>query len=524
MFKNRYSFSLRTFKTSSILFKDEKTKALLKNLGLDLQKGDINHQRDHREDEDKNTNNHNELDTEDLPSNNETINKLNHMYDEYESFASMSSKNLLFQIALDGDGPFMSFVSNHWLDRKKLLRNLPNKIDVFNQEDMAKVEHIYKELSKLDSDPNLHERYLKEYFNDYTNIMINATEAAKSLDSKFKSIRRKENLLSQMRKSLTDLIDEKITNYNVVGFDKSLMGMPLRNTSKLLPKELVQDLQFKDNIIELKKFDVNVSLGMDPFDRSKNIDPKKNLTVKEIQEKNSNGIYHHDSSNSIIQRQQAGYKLLSNRLNLPKQFIKVDNIINFKRIEIDRKLVQRLEKEVNIIKKTLEDEISTSVPTNTFLLEPHKNIYLKTNEYLLCEFENNIDGTWYKYKQFNYLPNYSTILPFTVSTKRRLKNHLIKIFLINIQNQIDTLLLLKYQELPEMTKFKSTLMNNIKNTIKFRLWRYFSNQQNQNSKFYDAILFKPFTDRCFKRIYWVSKPFKFGLRKSNMNLHLTEIQ
>ena len=68
----------------------------------------------------------------------------------------------------------------------------------------------------------------------------------------------------RLSNSFEHVHDKILHQYNVVGFDRSLFGMPLdKQLDKLvLPREFIQDLPQFDNIIELNKIDASLGFKL----------------------------------------------------------------------------------------------------------------------------------------------------------------------------------------------------------------------------------------------------------------------
>lgn len=219
-FKLLHHIPRRCFHPTYITYKDEK---ILKNLADLFQKGDIRPVDEQKKD--KSNNNNKEEDDEDsshsstLPTN---------QIDEFESYSVMNRQQFLFQMGLDGDKPFMSFHNPHFVDSKQILRNLPDQIDVLDPKDMKRVEEIYGQLQQLDSNPAMHEKFLKRYFYDYDNDLMKLGQYIRGINSKFKMLRRNESEKFNPESVIHEYVNDKMKHpYNVVGFDRSFMGMPL---------------------------------------------------------------------------------------------------------------------------------------------------------------------------------------------------------------------------------------------------------------------------------------------------------
>lgn len=535
-----HHLSRRCFHPSCITYKDEK---ILKNLADLFQKGDIRPVDE--QNKDKSNNKDPEEDEEDsthsstLPTN---------QIDEFESYSVMNKQQFLFQMGLDGDKPFMSFHNPHFIDSKKILRNIPDQIDVLDPKDMDRVQEIYHQLQQLDSNPAMHEKFLKRYFYDYENDLMKLGQNMRGINSKFKMLRRNESEKFNPESVIHEYVNDKMKHpYNVVGFDRSFIGMPLRKNLEneaVLPREFIQDLPAFDSKITLKKFDLNFM----EKDGSTNVDPTFVTPLKELfdyENKNysGGGIYSSPSSSPAKLAQRATHAYLTSKLGLPRYNIQIQNTEDYNRLKLNNhQITNRIEQEIRVMKKSLLEEIRTTVESsNAHLMSSDThNDYIKSNQYILCAIKEELQGTVYIWKSFSILPVYF-MLPLTKRRERHLVNHLFKLFLINLEEKIDILFKIKYDRARDTQKFMKNVIKNIGHTIKFRLWRYFKTTKNSlnassaaatisssiqlpllktNFKNKQAVIYSPFKKSPFKRIYWILRPHasRRNLRKSSTSV------
>ncbi|KAI5957692.1 hypothetical protein KGF57_002958 [Candida theae] len=530
-----YHTPRRCFHPSCVSYKDEK---VLKNLADSFQKGDIEPvDEKHNKSKSKNGKNSKEQEGEqddDEDSSQSSLLPTNHI-EEFESYSVMNKQQFLFQMGLDGDKPFMSFHNPHFVDSKRILRNLPDQIDVLNPEDMKRVNEVYDQLQQLDSNPALHEKFLKRYFYDYENDLMKLGQFMRGINSKFKMLRRNESEKFNPESVIHEYVNDKMKHpYNVVGFDRSFIGMPLRKEPHLpsnkpvLPREFVQDLPAFDSKITLKKFDLNFM----ERDGCVNVDPTFVTPLKELydyENKNySGGGIYSPSTSKTATAQRATHAYLTSKLGLPRFNIQIGDTEDYNRLKLNNhQITNRIEQEIRVMKKSLLEEIKTTVESsNAHLMSSDThNDYIKSNQYILCAVKEELRGTVYIWKSFSILPVYF-MLPLTKKRERHLINHLFKLFLINIEDKIDILFKIKYDRARDTQKFMKNVIKNIGHTIKFRLWRYFKTTKNSlnassaaatisssiqlpllktNFKHKQAVVYSPYKKSPFKRIYWVSR-------------------
>ncbi|KAI3403346.2 hypothetical protein KGF56_003934 [Candida oxycetoniae] len=475
-----------------------------------------------------------------------------------ESLHQMSLEDLIFQIGLDGDGPFMSLENPHFVNSKKILCSIPDSLDLFNPKDMAKVDEIYAKLNKLDSNPQMHQKFLKRFFFDYNNDLILLSQHLRGISSKFKQLRRNETDKFKPESTIYELIHDKMKYaYNVVGFDRSCLGMPLRSNMEtgVYPREFIQDLPHFDHKIHLKKTDFNFA----EKDACINVDPNKVTPLKDLYDYENRDFNRHDEYNNdddddegsrrgkgggvystletktgVKYTHKATHQYLSDNLGLPRQYIPIKNCYSYRRLKLNNhQITNRIEQEIRIMKKLLTDEIKATIESSNIVLMSTNQTFhqdaIKSNQYILCEIKDKLPGTIFIWKSFSILPLYF-ILPLTKRRERTLITHLYKLFLINLEDYINILFKIKYDHTRDVTKFMKTLLKNIGHTIQFRLWRYFKiNKRTISSsaaaaaaisslnssislpllkskyKQKQAVVYSPFTDSCFKRIYWIKR-------------------
>ncbi|KAK6462624.1 hypothetical protein DFJ63DRAFT_169278 [Scheffersomyces coipomensis] len=622
---HKHNNQLRTFTSCSYLFKDEKSKQILKNLGLSLQKGnlasstsssddsnnnnnesssssnvpDLEQQKEaiekasassstsHQDqveplqrdatantsptstltDSNDNTNNDTTLnttktsnETNDTKTNDNIQTKAdttistsentihdddNHhiikstggggyddqMYqllqDAYDTTSHMTTDDIIIQINFDQGRQLFAFNSDHYLNRKQIIRNLPNEIDLFNKDDLAKIDDIYQQLQQLDHDKTTQMKYFKRYLKKYDDPIINLIQEFNGISKKFKLLRRKEidNLSLSMG---SYLYNENLFNlpYNVVGFDRSISGLPLRSggkhelTEKLYPQEFIEDLQmFREKIpihkrdLDFVELDDQESINIDP--RHTSMNHSRSMMVE--QEINTENL---STQTKLEQIDEFLDKFINNTKTQPQakpqNSILVSNIEHYDSLDLRNDLKKKIESEVLLLKRTLQIEIENYLKLN---LKNFTKLYLnndqinsiRPNQYKLYDFSsvkppNNstIVIINYNFKDFSMLPPYSVVLN-SRKQLNQLRNHLYKLFLINLDDQIDTLFRIKYLEEKDMKKFMEKTLKTIGNIISIRLLKLLKPYHEEDV---DALLYSPYLSDedslNYKRIYWVN--------------------
>lgn len=564
----------RLFINTSILFKDEdKSKQALKKLGLSLQKGNLKNQ--NNDDDNNNESTKNEMnnsgpksddnitrtsESNDSPSTtilaknedtdpvdegtnqevvheydvileNENHNENDKIQQLYETVAYMTLEDLLIQNNLDEDLPFNSFESEHYLDRKALIRNIPNEIDIFNTP-MSEIKKIYEDLSKLDDDRSVQLKYFKRYLKNYDDPVIQLLQQFNKINDKFKLLRKREidNLALApnaflYRENLCDL------PYNVLGFDRSITGLPLRTSEKnkladkCYPQEFIEDLQMFRTKIQPNKRDLNF---IEIDENSHTIDPSK-------LGKNSGG-----NSNSRFEFSKF-LNSIYEELEFPKNAIYIKDIKKYQNLEIfSTYLINEVEYELLQFKKVLQKEIEMFMASSgsKILIFSHQD--LKSNQFKLGENEtksnsdsmnssiqttpklnNSLVIINYNFKNFNLIPGYGLIIN-SRHQYHSIYKHLFKIFLINLEDQIDTLFRIKYYNQSKMKKFMKSIKLKIDNLIKDKLIKIVLDKRiinKSNAKGVDALIYKPNDSTAFKRIYWLDNQYRNSVASMKKNTY-----
>lgn len=479
-------------------------KQALRNLGLALQK-DIT--KDHEQ---------SQIEEQNHQDFKKTYKKLQSYYD---SISHMPTEDLLIQQNFDEGKQFKSFPSEHYLDRKDLIRNLPDEIDIFKTP-LSKIEKIYKDLGKLDEDRSVQLKYYKRYLRNYSDPIVRIIQEFNGINDKFKLLRRNE--IDKLYLSTnSSLFKDNLFGlpYNVIGFDRSISGFPLRlgrdkPTDISYPPEFIQDLQQCSPNIKIHKKDLDfIEYNKDSI----SIDPNDLLSPNNL-------------------KYSKVMNLIYNELDVPKKFLLVDDVNDYKVLKFKflNKYNSIVETEINTLKSSLQKEIelilSSNNEANNLLLFNHQ--FFKTNSFKLCDFLKDDDKNTkrnanmliisYNVKEFNLIP-YNYLLDKSRRSKRHFYNHLFKLFLINLQDQIETLNRIKYSKRKEV--FRKNLNTKISNIIKYKLFDLLDRVNHLKVlNAADAICFKPFTTRNYKRLYNYNKVRASTHRRSGTQFNLTDLE
>lgn len=431
----------------------------------------------------------------------------------YETIAYMSEEDIEMQKNFDQGRQFF-FPSEHYLDRKKILRSIPNEINLLDLSSVD-VDRIYGDLAKLDSDKSVQMKYYKKYLLDYSdplNIMI---QEFNGIDAKFKALRRNE--ISSLPLSPGAFYHKENLFkhvYNVVGFDKSISGLPLysgkgKTKEELYPREFIEDLEMFRKNITVHKRDLNF---MVMEKSSVNVDPR----------------YLHKKSLNKGEENLNKFLDVIYKNEVPDHTIQYEDIDNYNLLPIsNHEIYDAFENEVatlrNFLQKDIKFEVSQS--GSNLLLIPNNDI--KSNIYRLCELMKPSADTRstpmiiikYNLKDFNAFPNYTQLLN-SRKRLRSLKRHLFKLFMINLESQLDTLIRIKYRKPEEMTgfikNFKSVVNSTIENKILVLCKDWARPVQALN---FDAFIHENDKRKPFKRIYFYDMGVYNKISPRSRNYH-----
>lgn len=415
----------------------------------------------------------------------------------YETVAYMSVDDLEIQRNLD-QGKQFSFPSEHYLDRKKIIRSLPDEVDLFDLSGIN-LEKIYKDLRRLDEDKSVQLKYYKKYLRNYDDLINNLIQEFNGINSKFKSLRREEITNLSLAPSAF-YYKENLFNqpYNVIGFDRSISGLPLRTgknrlTDVCYPKEFVEDLQMHRKKIPMHKRDLNF---LEEEKDSVNIDPRY-LNKRPIRNE------YDDNFNKFLD--------IIYENEVPEFTIHYENVNQYNILpNISQDLYDDFENEIFQLRSFLQGQIKSHITKSGSKILLFGNQEIKTNQFKLCEVikPNHLNTSSllvinYNVKLFNVFPNYSALL----NSRRQMKNlsnHLFKLFLINLEDQIDTLIRMKYHDSKDMKNFMKHLKSTIKSTIKNKLIPSCISNINQRQPYshIEAFIHEVSPNSPFKRIYW----------------------
>lgn len=414
----------------------------------------------------------------------------------YESVAYMSADDISIQSGFDEKGPFSSFPSAHFVDRRAIIRNLPDEIDAFSALN-SELKNIYGQLQSLDSDRAVQLKYYKRYLKNYSDPVARLLQQFNKIDEKFKRLRRYED-----DKLLLDpgafYYNMNLCNvpYNVIGFDRSVSGMPLQlaknRPKKAFPQEFVQDLVLQGPRIRLHKRDLNFK-----DESTHTVDP---------------AILHRHRSDDLARHLET----VREKMKLPRNLLVVPDVGRYRVLDIGLLyLANETEIRILALKRQLQDEIVDHMVNGGPRELISRPLNLLNNHFLLCEDvvrsdRFNLSLVFFKYavKPFNLIPIYGLFLS-TRRQERYLHNHLVKIALLNVEEQVDRLCCIKHRTAPEMRRFMADVRSRI-NKIVRGLLKIALEDRLPKSEALDALIHTANEKSPFKRLYWTNQ----GLRRA----------
>lgn len=414
--------------------------------------------------------------------------------DAFEKVAFMTKDDVAIQENFDQGNQFGSFASEHFLDRKALLRSLPDEIDIIDTP-WEEIDRVYKLLKKLDEDKSVHLRYVRKFGID-PNDLITRLRMGNNLEDMCKAGRRGERY--EMPKGL-ERVFKRLYQYNVVGFDRSIVGVPMRSgkgdkrakddMETLFPVEMINDMRPFDTKVPVHKVDVNfldddqLKESILPYD-PKPIPPEDLLR---------------DVGKPIF----------------------MDNIDNYRKVGHHLvKFLERVERETLSLKDLLYLEIARKIiPTGVDVLNSNAP-KLRTSEYVIASKDHDATPssgptTSYRFKNFDLIPIYGMVLA-TSKHQNNLYKHLFKVVLINLEEHIDVLTRIKYTLADESRAFMRKLYGKIHRIVSTKLMPMATEHRLRVPPKYHAVLHKHILSLNFLRICWIRKPF-MGLRLERKN-------
>lgn len=419
---------------------------------------------------------------------------INELEDNFETVAFMTKDDVAIQENFDQGNQFGSFSSEHFLDRKALIRSLPDEIDIVNTP-WEEIDRIYNLLKKLDEDRSVHLRYVRRFGID-PNDLITRLRMGNNLEDMCRAGRRGERY--EMPKGL-ERVFKRLYEYNVVGFDRSIVGVPLRssnngkgnqnNVSRSFPVEMISDMRPFDTKVPVHKADVNF---LDDDQLKESIlpyDPKP-LPPEDLLRDVGKPIF-------------------------------IDNIDNYRKIGHHlAEFLNKIEKETLSLKDLLYLEIARKmIPTGVDVVNVNAP-KMKTSEYVIASKDHDATTTSgpttsYRFKNFDLIPIDGMVLA-TTKHHNNLYKHLFKVILINLDEHIDVLTRIKYTLPDEARAFTRKLYGKIHRILFTKLMPLALEHRLKVPPKYHAVLHKHMLSLNFLRLCWIRKPFT-GLRLERKN-------
>ncbi|OBA22810.1 hypothetical protein METBIDRAFT_34483 [Metschnikowia bicuspidata var. bicuspidata NRRL YB-4993] len=469
------SFSLSRFHTKN------KNKVQLKNLGSFLLKGKVG---------EENTGKNSVNEVEVFPQLSDTQTSLEDFVDQHakeieeSSFqiGYMGKDDIKFQEYLDSGRQFGGSGSGLVFRRIAAINSLPEEIDVIKTP-WDEIERVYGVLKELDNDPGVHFKYKKRLAINTKSLLAVRN---KKLTDMCKFARR-----DQKRQMLPlDLAFEGIFQYNVVGFDRSLAGVPLQ-TGKHAFLDKKQGPQFPVELLEDSR----------PFETKIPIH-KKEVNFMEDDALEETLMPHDVKPNSP-----------EDLLLMEGKPIMIRDIDDYNTLEhLLESLKAKIEEQVFSLQKALSSEITRS----TMSLFLSFSGELKRNEYLLVSkspYSTKYTGPTFKYalKFFDLIPFYGTLFT-TVKHRTSLKRHLHKMIMLNLIEQIDSLTRIKYKLPADRRAFLDKTQALVKLLINDTLVPMIFKDRVKVPQHVHAVTHKQMKDSSFARIYWLRRPARLDPR------------
>lgn len=482
----------RAFASSSIAYKNKKND--LKRLGSFLQKGEVDSSSDLRSTTDLDLSNTQPKTEAELALDLAVKENIDDLEDSFETVAFMTKDDIAIQENLDQGHQFGKFPSEHFLDRKALIRSLPDEIDLL-ETPWEEIDRVYALLRRLDEDRSVHLKYVQKFGID-PNDLITRLRMGNNLDDMCRAGRRGERY--EMPKGL-ERVFKKLYEYNVVGFDRSIIGVPMRggrhgargknDAPGSFPVEMISDMRPFDTKVPVHKVDVNF---LDDDQLKESISPYdlKPLPPEDLLRDFGKPMF-------------------------------VDTIDNYRKVEHPSlEFLSKVEKETLSLKDLLYLEIARKMIPSSAGMVNFNNPKLRTSEYVIASKDHDATTTSgptaaIRFKNFDLIPIYGVALS-TIKHYNSLYKHLFKVILINLEENIDVLTRIKYSLAEESRAFMRKLYGKIHRIVSTKLMPMAVEHRLKVPQRYHAVLHKQVLSLNFSRICWMRKPFN-GLRQERRN-------
>lgn len=394
----------------------------------------------------------------------------------------MSKNDIKLQELLDSGRQFGGSGSGLVLRRVALINSLPEEIDIIDTP-WEEIDRIYGILKELDNDQGIHFKYKKRLAIDTKSLLAVRN---KKLTDMCKFARR-----DQKRQMLAlDLAFEGIFKYNVVGFDRSLAGVPLQ-TGKHAFTDKKKGEQFPVELLEdARPFDTKIPIY------------KKEVNFMEDDALEETLMPHDVKPNSPEEL-----------LLMEGKPIMIQNIDDYNSLDhmLQEALKEKVENEIFNLQRMLSSELSRK--TMSYFLSLKE---LKKNEFLLVSkspLASKYTGPTFKYqlKYFDLIPFYGTMLT-TIKHRTNLTRHLYKVVMLNLNEQIDTLTRIKYKLLTDRKAFLDRTHAQVHLLIKDKLLPMILQDRIAVPQDVIAATHKYVSNSSFLRIYWLRKPKRISLK------------
>ncbi|WPK23025.1 hypothetical protein PUMCH_000249 [Australozyma saopauloensis] len=432
--------------------------------------------------------------------------------ESYSAIVQMSREDIDLQANLTKGSQWGSVLPLHFKDRTAAYRSIPHSFDVLTTP-WGEIKRIYKTFDELDHDNTFFHKALVQ---NKAPPSRNRVREQNDFYQRCKQLRRDE----QPRSLLTgEQITKALYPYNVMGFDRSAMGFPLRatqavyeNGKPIYPKEFIEDLSESREgpTVYLNKKYVG-QVDVEVLKNTINPDYSRPNPTREALLSFGKPIFVADATQ---------YSALAASRQLEDTIeIQIKGLLNYlDSLGTEKTMGEILSSEWNEIFKnlstgklgqTLGDTNITEFDKNSFN-DFHKDIFLKSGEYFLASKHEELsysDGPVYKH----YMSRFALVPFFGINlvTRRQyhlLYRHLFKIFLVNCEPLIQILIQGRYKLAEDLNLFTRRLYGWIHNVIIRKIMPVALKHRRPLAAGYNLLIYKPLKTSSFSRLYWIRKP------------------
>lgn len=425
--------------------------------------------------------------------------------DSFDKIAYMSKDDVEIQSNFAKGRQFGSEPSLHFFDRKAAIRSLPDEVDVLSTP-WEEIQRIYLVIQKLDDDKTTQKRVLERMGIREPDLMTKL-KMGRNVEELCKAGRRGEKFRPG---GSWDRVFRRLYAFNEVGFDRTLLGAPLRGGKhesgdhdrmrKEFPQEFIHDVTPFDTRVQIRKADV--------------------------------AFVDEDLLRECIAPGEKKPPSPEAQLRAVGRPLYTENCEFFRPLEHrNSELLDLVEKEVLTVKDALYVEIARKmIPSGgpkdaASAAVGGDSPRVRSSNYVVVSKSHTATAflgpaSYLRFKSFPLVPVCGMLLA-TRKHVSSLYRHLFKVFLVNVEQHVDVLMGVKYSNEADGKGFLRKLYARIHRCVVDKIMPK-AIQAKIDPGRVDVAIYKPFINSPFSRLYWVkSSRFKrSNVRRLAIRLNL----